>query len=356
MFEQRLHPPPYRGTPFNFPVIKSYEWVTQLPANKKIFMALWQGWEDTDDLPAEYDYYILSYHLEAVHLEWIKQQAAKLDKPIVVLFDGQSYNTVISNVTFVSFYYWHEQLRKIQNWFGIQDRTVPNYKFSAICNRVSQSKVWITTKLLETAKDQSLIGLNNWVELKNVHDWQPTGNIKLDNLTNTFLKKYAGKTMQIDNFDNSKHNNQRNTSNPWQPVLTDTAIHFTNESFHYSLMGDYILPGPFVTEKTMKCLLSGTPFIPIGQFETYKTLSQFGLNFDYDFDTAWDNDSGNISRLESIVDLIDHLNNQSIDNIVGQTKHSSQHNQEWINSGKFYQQVDRHNQKSIQQIFDYISH
>lgn len=355
MFEQQLHPPSYRGTPGNFPIVKSYEWVKQLPANKKIFLALWQHWGSVEDLPAEYDYYILSYHLETVNLEWVKQQSVKLNKPILVLFDGQSYDTVIPNVTFVSFYYWHEQLRKMQKWFGIQDKPVPNYKFSAICNRGSQSKIWITTKLLETAKDQSLIALANWVELKNVHNWQLTGNNKLDELTNIFLNKYSDTTIRIDNFDQSKDNHQRNTSNPWQPILTDTAIHFTNESFHYSFMGDNIMPGPFITEKTMKSLLAGTAFVPVGQFETYKTLSQFGLEFDYGFDTSWDNDPGNISRFSSIVDLIDYLNTQSITSIIDETKHCSQHNQEWITSGNFYQRVDSSNQQSIQQIFDYIS-
>lgn len=355
MFEQKLYPLPYKGTPVNCPIVKSYEWVKQLPTNKKIFLALWQGWDSIADLPTDYDYYILSYHIEAVNLEWIKQQSSKLNKPILVLFDGQSYNTVIPNVTFVSFYYWHEQLRKIHNWFGIQGKTVPKYKFSAICNRVSQSKLWVTTKLLETAKDQSLIALNNWIELKNVHNWELTGNSKLDKLTQIFLNKYINTTIRIDDFDNRKDNDPRSTSNPWQPVLTDAAIHFTNESFHYSNQNNQIYPGPFITEKTMKSLLSGTAFIPVGQFETFKTLSQFGLNFDYGFDTSWDSDPGNISRFESIINLIDYLNTQSVTSIVDQTKHSSQHNQEWIVSNNFYQKVNSSNQESIQQIFDYIS-
>jgi hypothetical protein len=113
---------------------------------------------------------------------------------------------------------------------------------------------------------------------------------------------------------------------------------------------EYIWPGPFLTEKTLKCLLGGTAFIPVGQFETYKTLQSLGLIFDYDFDTSWDNDSGNLTRFSSIIELIDYLNQFEIDQLVDFTKSSSEHNQNYIVSNKFFNQCQEKNSQSINEI------
>jgi len=349
MTNQMLVPGEWRGIPDQFPAVKGYEWIDRLP-NKKIYLSMWSAWYSTD-LPADYDYYIVSYHLEAVNLPWLRQQASQLNRPIIVLFDGNSYDVSIPNVHFIPYYYWHEQLAQLIAWFGIQAKPTPSYKFSAVCNRITQSKVWITTKLLETAPESSLVVLNSWLDEKNVHNWQPTGNSKLDQLTDVFRSRYQGQTIKIDDFDTNTMNQQSITGNPWQPLINDVAVHFTNESFHYSLMMDpdeYIWPGPFLTEKTLKCLAGGTAFIPVGQFETYRTLGALGLEFNYGFDTTWDSDPGNLSRAASIVDLIDDLNQVDIAKLVDLTQESSRFNQNWIVTGQFGQQCQRHNQESTE--------
>jgi hypothetical protein len=212
--------------------------------------------------------------------------------------------------------------------------------------------------LLETAKESSLIVLNSWLEEKNVHGWQATGNAKLDQLTQTFRDCYQGLEIKIDNFDNATQNQQNITGNPWQPLYQDCAIHFTNESFHYSGMVEgekqYIYPGPFLTEKTLKCLLGGTAFVPVGQFETYHTLEMLGLQFDYDFDTSWDLDSGNLSRTESIINLIDNLNQYSVEQLLSKTQESTQYNQNYILSNNFFDRCQQKNKESVAQIFDLI--
>lgn len=354
MSNQMLVPLPVAGTQDTIPSFPGYEWIKKLP-NKKIYFALFQCWP-TQNLPPGYDYYIVSFHLEAVDIAWLEKQ--QVTGPIFVLADGHSYNFKISNVHFLTFFYWHYQLKQMQAWFGIKEKITSRYKFSAVCNRVTQSKVWITTKLLETAKESSLIVLNSWLKEKNVHGWQTTGNAKLDQLTQTFRDCYQGLEIKIDDFDNATQNQQNITGNPWQPLYQDCAIHFTNESFHYSGMvqGEktYIWPGPFITEKTLKCLLGGTAFVPVGQFETYRTLETLGMQFDYEFDTTWDLDSGNLSRAASIVDLIDNLNQYSVEQLVIKTQESTRHNQNHIVSGKFFDQCQQQNNKAIDQIFRFI--
>ena len=158
----------------------------------------------------------MSFHLEAVDINWLKKQ--QVTGPIIVLADGQSYDLEFPGVHFLTFFYWHHQLQHMQQWFGIKEKTNPKYKFSAVCNRISQSKVWITTKLLNVARESSLIVLNSWLEEKNVHGWQPTGNAKLDQLTQLFRDKYFGQEIKIDDF------TDRNLLSGRSAVLTRSVV------------------------------------------------------------------------------------------------------------------------------------
>jgi hypothetical protein len=353
--QNMLVPMPVQGTKETLGIYKEYEWISKLP-DKKIHLSLFQRHSPTD-LPQGFEYYIVSFHLEAVDLAWLKRQSTS--GPIIVLFDGNHYDCAIPNVYFVPYVYWHIQLDRIIQWFGIKQKPYPTLKFSAICNRITQSKIWITTKLLETARSTSMIRLSSWLESKNVHDWQFTGNPVLDDLTTLFKNKYQGMEIKIDDFDNQRHNVQGITADPWQPCLQDCAINFTNESFHYSAMYEdgisYTWPGPFITEKTFKCLVAGTAFIPIGQFDTYGTMQRLGLNFDYGFDTTWDQEPGTLTRAQKIIELMDHLNELSVDELVALTKHSNEFNQQHISSGSFYKNCCDHNKQSLEQIFSIIS-
>ena len=350
-----LVPSPCQGTIDQISIHPGYEWLARLP-DKNIYFALFQAWP-TRNLPTGYDYYIVSFHLEAVDLNWLRQQ--QVSGPIIVLFDGVDYDLQIPGVQFESFFYWHYQLEQMQRWFGTKEKSTPSYKFSAVCNRISQSKIWITTKLLEIDKSTSLIVLNSWLEGKNVHGWQMTGNTVLDRLTQVFRDQYVGQQIKIDNFNNQFDNQQYVTGNPWQPLYQDCAVHFTNESFHYSNMYQdgqtYVWPGPFLTEKTLKCLLGGTAFVPVGQFETYKTLTDLGLRFEYEFDISWDLDSGNLSRAESIINLIDQLSQLDIDQLMQDTQNSSKHNQDWITSGNFFKQCQEKNSITIEKIITLLT-
>ena len=83
-------------------------------------------------------------------------------------------------------------------------------------------------------------------------------------------------------------------------------------------------------------------------------LSKLGFEFDYDFDTSWDLDPGNLSRAVSIVNLIDDLRQKDMPELLSATQNSTKHNQNWITNGDFYHRCEQHNQQSIEQIFQII--
>jgi hypothetical protein len=348
-------PKTWHGIPEDFQHHEVYPWVADLPSSKKIYCVFWANWDDRFNLPPGYDHYLISYHRENINLPWLHKQRQQVHGKFVVLHPGNHYDYQLPNTEFVTHITWHRDCALLIDWWGVQPTLEKKqYKYSAVCNRMSQGKLWIITKLLETARDQSLLVLNQWIEPKNVHNWKLTNNAELDLLTTTFLEKYKGLELK-DGFD-QRDNSQRHNSNPWQPLYTDTALHFVAGSFHYSYMAaedhsPYIYPGPDIDEKTLKCLVAGTPFVPAAQFDIYGTLTQLGLKFDYGFDTSWDQDTGNISRFQSICRLIDYLNQYSIDDIVDMTQESTKYNQEFIISGDFYRVCEDKNIQAINNIF-----
>lgn len=335
-------------------------WVKSLPDT--CFLALWQRWpsQRSFKLPDGYKTYIISFQLEPVDTEWVISEAKRISKPMIVLFDGNYYDFEFpENVFTMRYVCWHHQTQRMIEQFpdpGVIWKI--KYKASAFCNRVTQSKLLVTTALLEHLQsDHRIISLSDWIEPKNIHWGQLTGNSTLDDLSGLFSNKYLGKKIRIDDFDslNSAHDTMCNF---WIPSYKQTVFNFTNESYHYSLMESNnkktTMPGPFLTEKTLKCLIAGTAFIPVGQFDTYGSLSRLGLKFDYGLDLSWDSDPGNISRLVSIIDLVKKISNIPIDDLLDMTRESTRHNQDWIFSGDFSKMCESINEITVKQVLDML--
>lgn len=335
-----------------------YQELTDLPDSVYMITFLRHPESQQVVLPDGYNWYILSWHLEQIDYEWLDKQ----NKNIILLFDGTFENYPFKqNITPIRYISWHKQLQRIKEWHGYKTKYSAAYahKFSCICSRITQSKLLVFTAIAEyhNAGDNLLV-LSDWLEEKNVHHWQMTNNKTLDQLTEIFKQKYYGKKISIDDY-TQVNNYQMFTSNPWQPMCQDAVINFTNESYHYSYMVEnnksHIRPGPFITEKTIKCLAAGQAFIPVGQYKTYKSLADLGLKFDYQFDTSWDLEPGNISRLGSIVSLVKFLRDFSIQDLITATKESTIHNIEYLNTGAFADACDKINSRSADKIYKLIS-
>ena len=315
----------------------------------------WPYTQENSDLPPGYDYYIVSNHMEQIDIDWLRKQAQRVS-PIIVLNDYNCYqNYEIPNVYFYRWILWHRVLEKMMKLFGTSYNKNIQYKASAFCNRITQSKLIVTTALLEYLEKQDcLISLSDWLEEKNIHGWQSTGNVLIDQLVDIFKTKYFGQLWSMDNFNNATSNNQFFTGNPAQIAYQQAALHFTNESLHYSFTQynnqSMILPGPLLTEKTFKCWLGATAFISVGQFDVYETLKKLGMEFDYGIDLSFDQDPGNLSRLEKIVVVIKNLQELSADQIYNMTKQSSLHNQQIILNGLFFQSCQAVNNDTLEKL------
>ncbi|MDC0862933.1 hypothetical protein OAP74_00490 [bacterium] len=359
MIENDLAPPLVFGKLPHGLTWNELDWLHDIPGNN--FFALWLrgGALGDPDLPPGYDNYILSYHMEPLDWHWLNIQTKNIDGRIIIINDGQPYNNFdnMPNVSFYTFYSWHYQLQQIYELFPSAVTKNHQYKVSAINNRVTQHKLIIFTAIMELIEDQSLVKLGNNIEPKDVNFYQPTGYEILDDLTVTFRNKYHGKTIEIDKFTN---NTQRYNSDPFGIAYTDATLHFSLETQNYSYMqddyGTYIRTGPHLSEKTLKCLLGETAFIPVSQFDVYNQLQQLGFMFDYGpLDLSFDRDTGNLSRLEKIVELCKTINIYTIDELLHYTKESSEHNREHIISGDFGNLCKQANEQTANKVITELS-
>lgn len=361
-----LVPAPFVGTLSEFKKHKNlhigYEWLTKID-NPNVYLNLFECWIE-HDLDNSYNLHIVSFHLEAVNVKWLEQQSRKIDGQIIVLFDGSSNDYTIPKVRFLPYYYWHIQLDRIFKWFNLYDQPTPNknitHKASAICNRIQTNKLLVFTALAEYLnRDDSMLVLSDWLG----NDvYKINYNEKLELLYELFFKKYFGQIIKIDDFTN-KQNYQSHTANPMQSYLQNCAIHFTNESFsttalsliespYNNALRRY--PGPFITEKTFKCIAGCTTFIPVGQYDTYGCLERLGFNFDYNFDTSFDSTMHDGHRLEKIVNLIESFVDVDCISLYNQTKSVTEQNYNYVKAKVFYNEIEKLNSYTAEQVIEHI--
>lgn len=350
---QTIVPMPWQGTADQ--CTGEMSWLQDLGSN--VYCALWQGWPQ-HDLPTGYQGYIVSFHLEAVDIAWLERQCQRLQAPVAVLSDGKYYDwPKPDNLECFRYIYWHRQLESMMQWFPDSMEKTIKYKASAFSNRITQSKMVVFTALMtHLGGENCYLTLGDWVDERNIHYRQSTGNQTIDNLSETFYNQYLGKGIEVDEFDHWKNNIPTFTANPWTPAYQQSALNFTNESFHYSYQGSYVRPGPFITEKTLKCLLGGTGLVPVGQMGTYTTLEELGFKFDYGFDTAWDQLPGDLDRLTAIVGLIKDLSKYTAKDLYAMTQSSSIYNQQYIQSGEFSVACKKVNLTTADRVFNYFKH
>ena len=186
------------------------------------------------------------------------------------------------------------------------------YKFSSFSFKLRQSRALITTLLMTYAHNESLISWHKadlekidhhkaLIEsLRNHHDF---ADLDWSVINNTILP---------DNFNRAKNTVLANTLDIDNAGYANTLINFTNETdsygYHNDGINEYIRPGPYLTEKTFKSLISGTVMISVGQPFIYDFLrNDYKLPLNYAMDLSYDNLKGDFDRLLELRKLIEKL-------------------------------------------------
>jgi hypothetical protein len=334
-------------------VLYWYPWLSDL-RNTDTFVHLSANWGTNGSWPSNpdpgYQYYILSG--DSGMPGWAEYVANLYNCPIFLISLPEVYTpSTHKQVSYVPNTYYHKQILKLKESIKLISKKNIKYKASALTSRLTQSKIVIFSALYRQLNTAGVFSLNNTFELKNVHNWQTSGNKEIDELVDYFYNHCLGKNIRLPDDDG----NSFSTNNS---AFLNSAFNFTQESFHYSYMinGDKecIYPGPFLTEKTFKCLLSKTAFIPVGQYRSYRWLESMGMLFDYNLNLEFDDDPGNLTRLNKLIKLIYDIDKFSAEDLYDMSRSSTEHNYHLIDSGKFFDCCERSNQQSMAAMYNQI--
>ena len=325
-----------------------WPWIQDLK-NKNVYLflsAIWKPDGSYPNLPPPgYEYYIT--HGDSYMFGLPEHMSQHVDGRIIHLTGSvmpDSFDT--DRIQYVSYNNAHQRIARIPRTPNLSKNI--QYKASALTNRVTQSKAIVFAALKHYLGEDSVTSLHhNLYGEKNVHSWQPTGNDTCDHFANVFQNQWNNVKLQLP-VDDGIEGSYNNTA------YQQAALNFTQESYHYSFtMQDgrsFCQPGPFITEKTWKSLLSSTAFISVGQSYVYQWLQSLGLKFDYGaLDLSFDQDPGNLTRIEKIVKLIESLQSWSAQDLYEMTRLSTKYNAEYVNSKEFWNTCE-HTNKSVYQL------
>jgi len=325
----------------------------------EIFLGINLQWPKFD-LPANYQRYFVSFHTEYMDVPWIIAQARRVyPAPILLVTDYDIEKNPVwpDNIITCRYITLHKQLAQAINDIGMATEIkTPKYKISSLTNRITQYKKFVTAYLLQNFDHSDMIlTYHNSVGKLEDHHGYPEGYPYLDRLDLSSLTK------TLINFeDDTESINISPVSNAtWQIApFQDAWINLTNESWHYSrtILDDhnFYYPGPYLTEKTFKPLLSGRPFLAVGQCNTYKTLKELGLSVDFGFDLSYDTDSGDLTRIKGIFSAIDYIQNTDLDHLFLSGIDAVRYNLNYIKNNNLFVHCEDLNTESVKRIKDFI--
>jgi len=307
-----------------------------------------------DSFPKGYDTYIITPGTEYVDWQWLNSFCKRVPDSQVIIVGPYTHTLFAEpNLRIITFDVWPYNLKFYLDEYQQTDVNYlnRNYKISSLANRVSQFRSYINAYLHKTWNEQDYI--MSWRKVvgkqEDLYLLNNTGNDKIDHLIDYLRTNLWDLTIKPDEtFLNRPLNN---LDYNWS-AYTDCVINCSNESVNNSYQCadgiEHIQPGPFLTEKTYKTLLSGTALLAVGQYQTYSYLESQGFQFDYPWDRSYDNIPGDIDRIAKVIDTLESIKKISCEDCNQLTLKSRQYNREHIFSGDYYQTVNTQNYHNIE--------
>lgn len=310
-------------------------------------------WGHDRDLPTGFTNYLVM--MEGCNVDWlIRQSVLMADRAkifVLGLYRHYDYFQDFDNVIYLPWLEWHYQARRMYQAYGAVQKQV-THRISAMASRITHNKIVAFMTLLQ--QQDCLLAMGTHLISKNVHDWQSTGRPRLDQLIQQYRQDWQGKSVRIDHYDPQIMTSDQ-AHDYAVPAYINCAMNVNNESSHYSQRNGHQLPGPFLTEKTLKCWLSGTACLHNGQFDTYSVLRELGFEFDYGIDLSYDNIPGDLDRMIAMLELLDNIKHLGTQDICQLTADSNKKNQHHVIEGDFYDRCEQINQASLKAILEQVS-
>lgn len=268
------------------------------------------------------------------------------------------------NLEFVEYRFAYCEMAQFLELFRDAVTPVKNkkykYKFSSLSHRVRQFRAVMTAKLLTMAKHESLISWHNENNsTSGIHEYL------IESVKNMAYFKdldwsFLHTTITPDEWNGTKNDLPHFILDPRYPAYNEAFINITNETFWFGWHAiddkKYITPGPYLSEKTWKCVGSGTMFINTGQPFTYKFLKEvYGIPLNFDIGLDFDNIPGDIDRLKALCDLIDDIQSRNLEDLIESNIDACDEMQQWILQPGLVESFEQFNQQQNQLILNKIS-
>ena len=310
------------------------QFLKKIDADKKVYL--------TDVIfynnypPAGYDMYIVCAFGEAVNEEYIRRLDEDLSRPNPVLITSQLYDT--TNYKRVRVFQL-EHIHTIKRFFNKTEYnklSVRTKSHGSLSRRTALHKTIITAKLLNKFRDNLNYSFCN-----------------LDGGATDLNKFYPGLMLTDDDtstMESLQNNPVTVSGEQWDTdniVYRDSKLIWTLESMFLSRHNE---PVAYLTEKTIKSIITGSAFVLVSQQHSYKRLEDLGFKSVLKLNTDSQLDQERFNELFTLIDNYDFdelLSRPETQEIVDYN-----YNYFW---GAFYSHIEYRNRERIEAILDYIN-
>lgn len=329
---------------------------------------------DLTHIPSQHTHVVFTSCAESPrydHLRYLAQLYS--DKKFLWLADLNCYDFPLpNNVTFLPYRHWHIRLQMFQQCFTgtvtkVKDKP-HRYKFSSLSYFRRANRAIVTAALYTYAKNNSLF---TWRSLDN----DPTG--QQAQLVETFKNHPLFSDLDWSFFNRDWLIDDENFANKLQadgvnfnvrdsmldvhtPAFEQALININNETDTFGWMDNgvekYNRPGPFLTEKTWKTLITGCALLNSGQPGAMQFLRDaYALPLDYSYNTDYDSEIKDFDRLAGLVNVIQQINQTSLDTLIDANIDTCQRVQDLVLSPDYLQMLQQFNVKQDNVIMEWLA-
>lgn len=264
------------------------------------------------------------------------------EKLFVWLCDSDLYDCVLpSNIVHIRYRHLHLKIKSFKENYHRPITPIKNkkitHKFSSLSFWPRQSRAFVTALLSTYAKSQSIISWHGFQDHQIDIDYANSNGITrsvdykffsdlIDSLKTSpqFSElnwDILDSILKIDDYELHQNFVEYNISDIDNPAYQNCWSNFNNETNSF---GDYYdgvrirnNPGPYLTEKTIKCLVSGCVLLNSGQPKIYSFLDQqYGIQCRYSFSMDYDNIFADFDRLHALMTLVKDLSDESLSTLI----------------------------------------
>lgn len=329
----------------NWQINNLLDFLSQAKHSDKIWIGDNLGWNDSD-VPNNYDTYIFGYFGEFVNTDFLEKINHCLpDKKLILLSSTDCSNFELSN--FKKFYIEHlHHLTKFYPSTPYRPLAARSYQHSIMVGRLAVHKIIALAQLKLLHPNL----LYSYQKLPSIEISESDFFSCYKTIHNIDLSASLQSEIQqlFDNAPVSINSNINDKSVPygWEsdlPTYTDSQFHWSVESIYLTLEN---FPRSYLTEKSIKPLTSGTPFVVLGQRKSHFRLIRMGFQPYFDCNDSDDQDDN--VRLLDIINSVNYLD-------LGRLQTIADFNYNWFYNNFFDHIEQKINAETKQAVLDYIN-